>query len=83
MLCLDGVGEWAFDYLEGKSNRLTPPGNSISTLLVCYIPLLPIILASKSIPVVQAMGLAPYGEPKYVDVIFTHLIDLKKTERSG
>lgn len=25
----------------------------------------------------KVMGLAPYGEPKYVDLIYDHLIDLK------
>jgi carbamoyltransferase len=25
----------------------------------------------------KVMGLAPYGEPKYVDKIFEHLVDLK------
>ena len=25
----------------------------------------------------KVMGLAPYGEPKYVELIFNHLIDLK------
>ena len=25
----------------------------------------------------KLMGLAPYGEPKYVDLIYQHLIDLK------
>ena len=32
----------------------------------------------------KVMGLAPYGEPKYVDLIYEQLVDLQgRTARSG
>ena len=31
----------------------------------------------------KVMGLAPYGEPKYAQIILDTLIDLKTTARSG
>ena len=31
----------------------------------------------------KVMGLAPYGEPRYVDLIYEQLLDLRTTARSG
>ena len=81
VLCLDGVGEWATSTIwKGVSNRLTPLWeldfpHSLGLLYSAFTYHTGFKVNSGEY---KLMGLAPYGEPKYVDVIFTHLIDLKE-----
>jgi len=80
VLCLDGVGEWATTSLWlGEGNRLTPQWeidfpHSIGLLYSAFTYYLGFKVNSGEYKV---MGLAPYGEPRYAQRIFAHLIDLK------
>ncbi|HVN89781.1 MAG TPA: carbamoyltransferase [Candidatus Binataceae bacterium] len=80
VLCLDGVGEWATTSVWlGEGNRLTPRWeidfpHSLGLLYSAFTYYTGFKVNSGEYKV---MGLAPYGEPKYVDVIMKELIDLK------
>ncbi len=80
VLCLDGVGEWATSTAwMGEGNRLTPLWeipfpHSIGLLYSAFTYHTGFKVNSGEYKV---MGLAPYGEPKYVQLIYDHLIDLK------
>ncbi len=81
VLCLDGVGEWSTTTAwHGASNDLTPLWeidfpHSLGLLYSAFTYYTGFKVNSGEYKV---MGLAPYGEPKYVDLIFKHLIDLKE-----
>jgi len=81
VLCLDGVGEWATTSAWiGDGNKLTPLWeidfpHSIGLLYSAFTYYTGFKVNSGEYKV---MGLAPYGEPKYVDLIYKHLIDLKE-----
>jgi len=80
VLTLDGVGEWATTTVAlGKNNELKiikeihfP--HSIGLLYSAFTYYLGFKVNSGEYKV---MGLAPYGEPKYKDLILNELIDLK------
>ena len=80
VLTLDGVGEWATTTVaEGSGNKLNllkeihfP--HSIGLLYSAFTYYTGFKVNSGEYKV---MGLAPYGEPKYKDVIMRELIDLK------
>ena len=80
VLCLDGVGEWATSSVWlGDGNQLTPQWeidfpHSLGLLYSAFTYYTGFKVNSGEY---KLMGLAPYGEPKYVDTIFDHLIDLK------
>lgn len=80
VLCMDGVGEWATTSAwVGESNRLTPLWeipfpHSLGLLYSAFTYYTGFKVNSGEYKV---MGLAPYGEPKYVKAIYDHLIDLK------
>jgi len=80
VLCLDGVGEWATTSLWlGEGNRLMPQWeidfpHSLGLLYSAFTYYTGFKVNSGEY---KLMGLAPYGEPKYVDLIWKHLIDLK------
>ncbi len=80
VLCLDGVGEWATTTAwMGEGNRLTPLWeilfpHSIGLLYSAFTYHTGFKVNSGEYKV---MGLAPYGQPKYVQLIYDHLIDLK------
>jgi carbamoyltransferase len=80
VLCLDGVGEWATSTAwMGDGNRLTPLWeipfpHSIGLLYSAFTYHTGFKVNSGEYKV---MGLAPYGRPKYVQLIYDHLIDLK------
>ena len=80
VLCLDGVGEWATTSVWlGEGNTLTPQWqidfpHSLGLLYSAFTYYTGFKVNSGEY---KLMGLAPYGEPKYVDRILTHLIDLK------
>jgi carbamoyltransferase len=80
VLCMDGVGEWATTSAWlGQDNRLTPLWeipfpHSLGLLYSAFTYYTGFKVNSGEYKV---MGLAPYGEPKYVQTIYDHLIDLK------
>jgi carbamoyltransferase len=80
VLCLDGVGEWA------TTSAWLGEGNSVKPLWEIDFPHSLGLLYSAftyfsgfkvNSGEYKLMGLAPYGEPRYVDLILEHLIDLK------
>ena len=79
-LTLDGVGEWATaSYGVGKDNRVEILAelrfpHSLGLLYSAFTYVAGFKVNSGEYKV---MGLAPYGEPKYVQRIYDHLIDLK------
>lgn len=81
VLCLDGVGEWATTSLWlGDGNKLTPQWeidfpHSLGLLYSAFTYYTGFRVNSGEY---KLMGLAPYGEPKYVDLILDNLIDLKE-----
>ncbi|WP_295430490.1 carbamoyltransferase [uncultured Thiodictyon sp.] len=80
VLCLDGVGEWATTTVwRGRGNRLEPLWeidfpHSLGLLYSAFTYYTGFKVNSGEY---KLMGLAPYGEPRYVDLILHHLIDLK------
>ena len=80
VLCLDGVGEWATTSVWlGDGNRLEPQWeiefpHSLGLLYSAFTYYTGFKVNSGEYKV---MGLAPYGEPKYVNLILDKLIDLK------
>lgn len=80
ILCLDGVGEWATSSVwQGNGNRLTPLWeidfpHSLGLLYSAFTYYTGFKVNSGEY---KLMGLAPYGEPRYVDRILDHLLDLK------
>jgi carbamoyltransferase len=80
VLCLDGVGEWA------TTTAWLGDGNSLKALWEIDFPHSLGLLYSAftyytgfkvNSGEYKLMGLAPYGVPKYVDLIKEHLLDLK------
>jgi carbamoyltransferase len=80
VMCLDGVGEWATTSIWlGEGHALTPQWeldfpHSLGMLYSAFTYYTGFRVNSGEY---KLMGLAPYGEPKYVDLILEHLIDLK------
>jgi carbamoyltransferase len=80
VLCLDGVGEWATTSLWlGEGNRLTPQWqidfpHSLGLLYSAFTYYAGFKVNSGEY---KLMGLAPYGQPKYAELILNHLIDIK------
>lgn len=80
VLCLDGVGEWATSSVWlGNGADLTPQWeidfpHSLGLLYSAFTYYTGFKVNSGEY---KLMGLAPYGEPKYVDTILEHLIDVK------
>lgn len=80
ILTMDGVGEWATSsYGIGRGNKVELMAelhfpHSLGLLYSAFTYFTGFRVNSGEY---KLMGLAPYGEPKYVDVIFRELIDLK------
>ena len=80
-LTLDGVGEWATaSYGVGKDNKIEIHAeihfpHSLGLLYSAFTYYTGFKVNSGEYKV---MGLAPYGEPKYKDLILSELIDLKE-----
>ena len=80
VLCLDGVGEWATTSLwMGKGSQLTPLWelhfpHSLGLLYSAFTYFTGFKVNSGEY---KLMGLAPYGEPKYKQLILEQLLDLK------
>lgn len=81
ILTMDGVGEWATaSYGFGEDNEITllkelhfP--DSLGLLYSAFTYFTGFRVNSGEY---KLMGLAPYGEPKYKDLIFSELVDLKE-----
>ena len=80
VLTFDGVGEWATSSIAtGDNNRITMEQqlffpNSIGLLYSAFTYFCGFRVNSGEY---KLMGLAPYGEPRYVATIFEHLISLE------
>jgi carbamoyltransferase len=80
VLCMDGVGEWATTSAWlGNDHQLTPLWDipfphSLGLLYSAFTYYTGFKVNSGEYKV---MGLAPYGQPKYVQTIYDHLLDLK------
>ncbi len=80
ILCMDGVGEWATTSAWiGKGNKIKPLWeisfpHSLGLLYSAFTYYCGFKVNSGEY---KLMGLAPYGEPIYVDEIKNHLIDIK------
>ncbi len=81
VLCMDGVGEWATTSVWlGEGSTLTPQWeidfpHSLGMLYSAFTYFTGFKVNSGEY---KLMGLAPYGEPKYVDAILDNVIDLKE-----
>ena len=81
ILTLDGVGEWATaSFGTGKGNRITLTHeqhfpHSLGLLYSAFTQYCGFRVNSGEY---KLMGLAPYGEPRFCDLIYDHLIDLKE-----
>lgn len=81
VLTMDGVGEWAtLSYGVGNGNRLTLDSeirfpHSLGLLYSAFTYYTGFKVNSGEY---KLMGLAPYGDPSYVDTIYSHLIDVKE-----
>jgi len=80
IITLDGVGEWATaSYGTGQGNRITLTHelhfpHSLGLLYSAFTYFCGFKVNSGEY---KLMGLAPYGEPKYADLIADKLIDIK------
>ncbi len=80
ILCMDGVGEWATTSAwHGEGSSITPLWeipfpHSLGLLYSAFTYYTGFKVNSGEYKV---MGLAPYGQPKYVQKIYDHLLDLK------
>ncbi len=80
VLCLDGVGEWVTSSVWlGKGNSLTPLQeihfpHSLGLLYSAFTQYCGFKVNSGEY---KLMGLAPYGEPRYVELIYRELINVK------
>jgi carbamoyltransferase len=81
ILTVDGVGEWATaSYGIGRGNdiellRELHWPDSLGLLYAAFTSYLGFKVNSGEYKV---MGLAPYGEPKYVDLIYREVVDLRE-----
>jgi len=80
VLTMDGVGEWATaTYGVGNANRLRLMGelrfpDSLGLLYAAFTSFCGFKVNSGEY---KLMGLAPYGEPRYVEAILQKLVDLR------
>ncbi len=81
VLCMDGVGEWATTSVWlGRGNSLEAQWeidfpHSLGLLYSAFTYFTGFKVNSGEY---KLMGLAPYGEPKYTDIILDKLLDLKE-----
>lgn len=81
ILTMDGVGEWVTTSIaHGKDNKVTfleelhfPHSLGLLYSAITYFTGFKVNSGEYKV-----MGLAPYGEPKYVELIKEHLIDIKE-----
>jgi carbamoyltransferase len=81
VLCLDGVGEWATTSVwQGDGSSLSPLWeidfpHSLGLLYSAFTYFTGFKVNSGEY---KLMGLAPYGQPKYADLILDKIMDLKE-----
>jgi len=81
VICLDGVGEWSTTTVwVGEGNELEAKWeidfpHSLGLLYSAFTYYTGFKVNSGEY---KLMGLAPYGEPKYVDLIVKNLVDIKE-----
>ncbi|MBN1895803.1 carbamoyltransferase [bacterium] len=81
ILTADGVGEWTTTSIgigEGRDIRLLKEIHFPHSLGMLYSAFTYYTGFKVNSGEYKVMGLAPYGEPKYVQTILDHLIDLKE-----
>ncbi|NNE09400.1 MAG: hypothetical protein HKN20_12635, partial [Gemmatimonadetes bacterium] len=79
-LTIDGVGEWtttSFGVGKGKDLDILKEIHFPHSLGLLYSAFTYFTGFRVNSGEYKVMGLAPYGEPKYVDTILEHIIDLK------
>jgi carbamoyltransferase len=80
ILTIDGVGEWATASVgigEGNRIRLLKEIHFPHSLGLLYSAFTYFTGFKVNSGEYKLMGLAPYGEPRYVDAILGHLVDLR------
>jgi carbamoyltransferase len=80
VLTLDGVGEWtttASGFGQGNELDITREIHFPHSIGLLYSAFTYYTGFKVNSGEYKLMGLAPYGEPKYLDEIFDHLVDLK------
>jgi len=80
VLIMDGVGEWATTSTgvgRGRDLTLTDEIRFPHSLGMLYSAFTYYLGFKVNDGEYKVMGLAPYGEPKYADLIHEHLIDIK------
>jgi len=81
VLTMDGVGEWATTSIgvgKGKDLQIVKELHWPDSLGLLYSAFTYYTGFKVNSGEYKVMGLAPYGQPKYVDLIYKHLIDLKE-----
>jgi len=81
ILTLDGVGEWAtasYGFGKGKTLTLLKELHFPDSLGLLYSAFTYFTGFRVNSGEYKLMGLAPYGTPKYTDLIFSELVDLKQ-----
>ncbi len=81
ILTIDGVGEWcttSLAYGEGSSIKILKEINFPHSLGLLYSAFTYYLGFKINSGEYKVMGLAPYGVPKYADLIRKHLIDIKE-----
>jgi len=80
VLVMDGVGEWAttsYGVGRGRDLKLTDEIRFPHSLGMLYSAFTYYLGFKVNDGEYKVMGMAPYGEPKYTDLIREHLIDLR------
>ena len=81
ILTLDGVGEWdtvTIGHGQGNQIKMLKSLHFPHSLGLLYSAFTYFCGFRVNSGEYKLMGLAPYGEPKYADKIFEHLVDLKE-----
>jgi len=81
IICLDGVGEWVTTSIWLGENESLKPVTEINfphSLGLLYSAFTYYCGFRVNSGEYKLMGLAPYGKPKYVELIYKHLIEVKQ-----
>ena len=81
ILVMDGVGDWATTSMgvgRGNDVKLTHELRFPHSLGMLYSAFTYYLGFKVNDGEYKVMGLAPYGEPRFVDTIYKHLIDLRE-----
>ncbi len=81
ILTMDGVGEWATTSIgvgRGNDIEIVKEMHFPDSLGLLYSAFTYYTGFKVNSGEYKVMGLAPYGQPKYVDLIYKHILDLKE-----